>query len=158
VGRQIEQIRNDASTPDTRLADDPMANNPASVVSLIELALGGLHPGRSGSGLFCRLRYFDPGKQRAGLPDDVAALIDKLTADEVSVSLVNVSAIHPRRVIVQAGGYAEHRFTSVTIAGKTQPLDGAHVTVQLAPGAGQRMTFALKPYSQSPTLAMPWEL
>ncbi|MBC7853053.1 MAG: hypothetical protein IAF94_06425, partial [Pirellulaceae bacterium] len=66
VGRQVREIRGDTTTPDTRLADDPLALNPASVESLIELALGGLHPGRSGSSLFCRLRYFDPVQRRAG--------------------------------------------------------------------------------------------
>lgn len=157
VGRQVNAIRNDTSTPDTRLADDPMANNPASVASLIELALAGLHPGRSGSALFCRLRYFDPVARRAGFPEDVAALVDSVSADRLSVTIVNVSAIASRKVIVQAGGYAEHRFTNVTVNGQTLPLNATNVSLYLAPGSGQRLTFTMKNYTERPTLAMPWD-
>lgn len=156
LGRQVRAIREDATTPDTRLADDPMVLNPASVESLIELMLGGLHSGRSGSSLFCRLRYFDPDLRRAGLPQDVAALIDELTADRVSVTLVNINQLTPRNVIVQAGGYAEHRFTAIQIGDKSMPLDDTKLTLKLAPGAGTRLTLTMRRYSQTPTMAFPW--
>ena len=156
IRRKVQGIRGDTTTPDTRLADDPMENNPASVVSLIELALGGLHPGRSGSALFCRLRYFDPDYRRAGFPEDVAALIDEMANERVSVTLVNVNQLHARRVVVQAGGYAEHRFTSVALGGKVQPLDGSDVTVELAPGAGGRVSFEMKRFVNKPTMQFPW--
>ena len=156
IGKQVKEIRADTTTPDTRLADDPMAFNPASVESLIQLALGGLHPGRSGSALFCRLRYFDPAGRRAGFPNDVAALIDEMTADQVSVTLVNVNQIEARRVIVQAGGYAEHRFTSAKLGDKTLPLDASHLTVELAPGSGARLTLTMKRYVNRPTMAFSW--
>lgn len=158
VGKQVQAIRADTTTPDTRLADDPMVLNPASVESLVELVLGGLRPGRSGSALFCSLRYFDPDKRRAGLPEDVAALVDELTADRVSVTLVNVSQLESRSVIIQSGGYAEHRFTTVKIGSeKSRPIDSTHVTVKLAPGAGTRLTFLMKRYSERPTMAFPWQ-
>lgn len=156
IGKQVRAIREDATTPDTRLADDPMANNPASVQSLIPLMLGGLHPGRSGSALFCRLRYFDPDSRRAGVPEDVAALIDEMTDDRVSVTLVNVSQTAMRRVVVQGGAYAEHTLTSVAVAGQTTRVDGSSVTVELAPGAGARLTLSMKRYSRPPTLHFPW--
>lgn len=154
--KQVQGIRSDTTTPDTRLADDPMEHNPASVMSLIELMLGGLHPGRGGSALFSRLRYFDPDARRAGVPEDVGALIDEMTGDRVSVTLVNVNQLEPRTVIVQAGGYAEHRFTSLKIGDKSQPVDGTQVTVKLAPGAGARLQFAMKRYANVPTMAFPW--
>ncbi len=156
LGKQVQGMRNDATTPDTRLADDPMEYNPASVVSLIELALGGLHPGRSGSALFCRLRYFDPDARRAGFPEGVAALIDELTDDRVSVTLVNVNQLEARRVIVQAGGYAEHRFTAVKVGDRSRPLDGSHITVVLAPGAGARLSFITQRYVNEPSMGFPW--
>jgi hypothetical protein len=156
IRKQVEAIRADTTTPDTRLADDPMEFNPASVVSLIELALGGLHSGRSGNALFCRLRYFDPVARRAGFPEDVAALIDEMTADRISVTLVNVSQVHARRIAIQAGGYAEHQFTSLKIGEKSQPLDASHVAIELAPGAGAKLTFSMKRYVNRPTMAFPW--
>ena len=45
VRDRVQGLRKDSTTPDTRLADDPMKYNPASVSSLIELMLGGIHPG-----------------------------------------------------------------------------------------------------------------
>jgi hypothetical protein len=70
---------------------------------------------------------------------------------------VNVNQLEPRNVLVQAGGYAEHRFTAVKLGDKSQPLDGSHVTIKLAPGAGARLTFAMSRYSQVPTMAFPWQ-
>jgi hypothetical protein len=156
IGKQVEGIHNDTTTPDTRLADDPMSLNPASVESLVQLMLGGLHPGRSGSALFCRLRYFDTDGRRAGLPEDVAVLIDELSADRASATLVNVNQLAPRTVLVQAGGYAEHRFTGVSLGDRSLPLDGPHVTIKLAPGAGARLTFTMSRYCRVPTMASPW--
>lgn len=156
IGKQVQGIRNDKTTPDTRLADDPMAFNPASVNSLIQLALGGLHPGRSGSALFCQLRYFDPIARRAGFPEGVAALINEMTSDQVSVTLVNVNQLESRRVVVQAGGYAEHQFTGLKIADKSVSLNDNHFTVELAPGAGTKLTLSMKRYVNKPTMSFPW--
>lgn len=154
--KQVQAIRADATTPDTRLADDPMGNNPASVESLVELVFGGLRPGRSGSALFCRLRYFDAARKRAGLPEDVAALIDEMSDERVSVTLVNVNQLEPRELVVQAGGYAEHRFTAVEYGGASRPLDGPRLAVRLAPGAGARLSFTMKRFVNRPTMAFPW--
>lgn len=156
IRRKVQGMRSDRTTPDTRLADDPMEFNPASVNSMIELALGGLHPGRSGSALFCRLRYFDPEAKRAGFPEDVAALIDEMSDEHISVTLVNVNQLQTRRVVVQAGGYAEHQFTAVQVGGKASPLDSPNVTVELGPGAGEKLSFTMKRFVNQPTMKFPW--
>ena len=156
IGKQVQGIRNDATTPDTRLADDPLPLNPVSVDSLIELVLGGLHPGRNGSALFCRLRYFDPIARRAGFPEGVASLIDELTEDRVSITLLNVNQLEPRQIVVQAGAYAEHQFTAVTIGDQALSIDQPHFTVKLAPGAGTRLNISMKRYVNKPTMAFPW--
>ena len=154
---RVKAMRADKTTPDTRLADDPMKYNPASVSSLIQLMLGGIHPGHRGSILHCRLRYFDPLKRRAGVPADVAALVEKLTDDEVTVTLVNTHQLAPGQLLVQAGGYAEHQFLSVTTAGKTRPVNATTLPIRLAPGAGARLTLKMKRYANSPTLTYPWD-
>ena len=154
---RVKAMRADKTTPDTRLADDPMKYNPASVSSLIQLMLGGIHPGHRGSILHCRLRYFDPLKRRAGVPADVAALVEKLTDDEVTLTLVNTHQLAPRQLLVQAGGYAEHQFLSVTTAGKTRPVNATTLPIRLAPGAGARLTLKMKRYANSPTLTYPWD-
>jgi hypothetical protein len=125
------------------------------VDSLIELAMGGLPPHNRGKLLFAQLRYFDPVKRRAGLPNDVAALIDKITPDGVEVTLVNTSPVDGRTVVVQAGGYAEHQFVEVTMEGKTSAVNGSHLTVRLEPGCGTRLALKMRRFVNAPTLAMP---
>ena len=68
---KVVAIRADTTTPDTRLADDPLNKNPAIVETLTRLMLGGILPGRRGTVLHCRLRYFDPIARRAGTPEMV---------------------------------------------------------------------------------------
>jgi hypothetical protein len=157
VRQRVVGMRADTTTPDTRLADDPLRFGKANVVSLIELALGGIHLDRTAAVLHCRLRYFDPVRRRAGLPEDIAARVEKLTADAAVVTLVNVSQIDPRTVIVQAGGYAEHEFVRVETEGRKWDVNGTSFTVRLAPGAGARLTLRMRRYANPPTFAFPWD-
>jgi len=149
-------MKEDTTTPDTRLADDPMPMNPASISSLLQLMLGGIHPGHKGSILHCRVRYFDPVKRRAGISDDVTALIDTMTAEGITLTLVNTNQIEPREVLVQAGGYAEHQFLSVTNGNKTVLVNDSVLRVRLAPGSGSRLTIKMKRYANQPTMRFPW--
>src|SRR5262249_28373252 len=149
--------RNDKTTPDTRLADDPLRFGKADVVSLLELALGGIHLDRNAAVLHCRLRYFDPVRRRAGLPEDVAARVEKLTADSAVVTLVNASQLDAHTVVVQAGGYGEHEFLTVQVGDHKNAVNGTCFTVRLAPGAGARLTLTMRRYVNQPTLAFPWD-
>ena len=155
IRQRVAGMRADPTTPDTRLSDDPMKFNPCSVSSLIQLMLGGLHPGHRGSILFSRLRYFDPIERRAGLPNDVAALVDKMSGDSVTVTLVNTSQTQQRELIVQAGAYAEHQFKRVRAGDSTTLVDAPRFTVRLAPGAGQRLTIETHRYVNKPTMLHP---
>ena len=74
---QMEKVRRDPTTPDTRLSDNPNPFNPAIPGGLTQLMLGGLTP-RHGSPLHCRVRYFDPQAGRAGMPEGVGALVERL--------------------------------------------------------------------------------
>ena len=107
--------------------------------------------------LHSRFRHFDPVKRRAGLPEDVGALVEKLTADSATLTLVNTNPVDAREVVVQAGGYGEHRFDAVTIEGKTTEFSGPVLTVRLDPGAGARLLFKMSRYANRPTLAFPWD-
>lgn len=154
--RKVALLRADTSTPDTRLSDDMNHINPATTDALIQLMLGGIPTGREGSPLNARLRYFDPANRRAGIPADVAALVEKLSADETVVVLVNTSPLEARTVIVQGGAYAEHQIDSVQVYGQRVDVDGSSFTVQLAPGSGARLSLKMQRYANQPTLAMPW--
>ena len=43
----------------------------------------------------------------------MAALVDRITPDRVSLQLVNLNPTEPRDVILQAGAFGEHQFTTV---------------------------------------------
>jgi hypothetical protein len=159
VRRKMEELRADTRMPDTSLSDDMNHINPAVTDALIQLMLGGLPTGRQGYPLHCRLRYFDPERRRAGLPEDVGALVEKMDEESVTVTLVNLSPVEERTVIVQGGAYAEHQVTSVTAesaAGSEVKVDHSHFTVRLAPGAGERLLIGMRRYVNAPTMAFPW--
>lgn len=157
IRRKVAGMREDTTTPDTRLADDPMRFNPATVTALRQLMTAGLDPGRSGALLHCRLRYFDPDQKRAGIPADCAALIDRMTADQVAVTLVNVSQTAAHTLVVQAGAYAEHQFTSVEIDGQAVAVGDSQFEFHLAPGCGARLVISNERYANQPSLAFPWD-
>jgi hypothetical protein len=156
IRARVASMRRDTTTPDTRLADDPLPFNPASVDSLIELAMGGLPPHNHGKLLFSRLRYFDPVARRAGLPEGVAALVEKLTSDDLTLTLVNTSPVAERTVIVQGGTYGEHQLTEATLGSAATVVNRRCVSIRLAPGSGGRLTFKMKRFANPPTLALPW--
>ena len=93
-----------------------------------------------------------------------------MTEEEVAVTLVNLSPVESRRVIVQGGAYAEHQIErvrregSATGAGKEEEaeseaeavVDGPHFAVDLAPGAGERLTVTMRRYANLPTMRFPW--
>jgi hypothetical protein len=157
IRRRVAGMRSDQTTPDTRLSDDPMRYNPASVESLRQLMLAGIDPGRGGALLHCRLRYFDPIRRRAGVPEDVAALVDKMTADQVAVTLVNVNQTEPRTVTVQAGAYGEHQCLQIETGGRRIEVQNPHFTVNLAPGCGARLVIGTRRYANQPTMKFPWD-
>jgi hypothetical protein len=157
VRRKIEMIRTDQTTADSRLADYLLDLNPATTNALTNLVLGGYFSRGRIWVLHSRFRYFDPVKRRAGLPEDVAALVEKLGTDSAVLTLVNLNAIDARDVVVQAGGYGEHRLDAVTINDKTVALSGPVVSVHLEPGAGARLQFRMTRYALRPTFAFPWD-
>jgi hypothetical protein len=166
VRTRVAQVHGDASSAETRLADNALEFNPASVASLVQLTLGGLHiarpswsptsPFQGGAPLHARLRYFDPAKRRAGLPDDVGALVDTLEAERTGVTLVNLNPNRERVVTVQGGAYGEHALTSVDDGKQTFPLRTNSFEVRLAPGCGVRLDIAMRRYASAPTLKFPW--
>ncbi len=155
--RKAEGFRRDPSTPDLRLADNMMNFNPASVVALQQLMWGAIPPGRAGELMNARVRYFDPERRRAGVPEDVGALVSELGDTRTVVTLVNLSPTATRTVIVQGGAYGEHRFESAEIGGRTENIGASTFTVKLAPGSGAKLTLATKRYAAAPTVAFPWD-
>jgi hypothetical protein len=43
------------------------------------------------------------------------------------------------------------------VNGRTTPINARDFTVQLAPGAGAKLTLAMKRYANQPTAKFPWD-
>lgn len=155
VRRKVQMIREDETTADTRLADYLLDLNPAATDALTNLSLGGYFAGRIWT-LHSRFRYFDPVRRRAGLPPDVGALVEKLSAEAATLTLVNLDPVEAREVVVQAGGYGEHRIMEAAAAGATLAVKGSNLRVLLAPGCGARIEIKMARYVNAPTLRTPW--
>jgi hypothetical protein len=156
IGKRLAAMRADTTPPDRRLADNMLDYNPAAAESLVQLMWGGLMAGRNGGLVQARLRYFDPVGRRAGVPEDVAALVSRLSDTEATVTLVNVNASQARTVIVQGGAYAEHQLVSVKHRGQTTRIDAPVLTVHLAPGSGAQLVITMRRYANRPTARHPW--
>jgi len=108
IADRVSAFRRDTTPPEKRLADNMLDYNPAAAESLVQLMWGALLPGREGGLVNARLRYFDPDRKRAGVPEDVAALVSELSDTRTTVTLVNLNTTRARTVVVQGGAYGGH--------------------------------------------------
>ncbi|MEO5739840.1 MAG: hypothetical protein ABIS29_04505, partial [Vicinamibacterales bacterium] len=155
----MQQERQDVARSFERRRDSASGYGPSPVVfeSLANLTLGAANLYGSGDVLRSQVRYFDPERRRAGLAQDVAALVEKIEPDSVSLTLINTNVSMPRRQIVQMGAYGEHQAISVRQGDRTIPINAPHFEVRLAAGAGERLVIATKRLVNDPTLRFPWE-
>jgi hypothetical protein len=62
-----------------------------------------------------------------------------------------------RTVVVQGGGFGEHRFESVAQDARIQQLNSRTFTVRLEPGAGAKIVLMMRRFVEAPTITKPWE-
>jgi hypothetical protein len=131
--------------------------NPVTTEALVQIMLGAPQVQYNGGLLYVSVRYFDPLRKRPGVPQDVAALVRAIKAGSIVLELYNLSAFEPREVIVQAGTFGEHNFTTVESAeGASVDVGAKFFTVRLAPGAGTTLEVGLKRWANQPSYAFPW--
>ena len=159
IRAKARAVQNDDSPPDVNRRTSPRGSrqNPVETQALVNLTMGGHEPNGPGDVLHVRLRHFDPDARRAGLPPQVAALVEAITPEGVRVTLVNLDPIREKRITVQTGAYAEHQCESVTVDGRTYTVGAPSFTVHLAPGAGNTLHVRMKMFTNQPTLAFPWD-
>ena len=151
----VDKIRHDTKTEDTRSSGE--MPDPISIGSLLELMLGAPYPGGGGNVLHTQVRYFDPDRQRAGVPPDVAALVESVDPDGITLTLVNTNPVSARKVIIQTGAYAEHQAVTVTAGAGEITVADSQFTAVLQPGAGERLSIRMKRFVNQPTFRFPWD-
>jgi hypothetical protein len=151
--------------------------NPVTTEALVQLTLGAPQIIYNGGLLHASVRHFDPARKRPGLPRDVAALVTAVKPDGVTLELVNLSPFETREVIVQAGAFGEHQFTTVRYQKRMDPdplqpfhsalpapvIEPAGVAVnrkffavRLPPGTGQKLEIGMRRFANQPGYAFPW--
>jgi hypothetical protein len=153
--------------------------NPVVTEALTQLTWGGPQVIYNGGLPQARVRYYDADARRPGLPPEVAALVSRIDPRATVVDLVNLHATATRRLVVQAGAFAEHGIRSVRHTAGPDPdwpgsfYDYVHrpvaVTTRTAAGAGPwlavtmppsttiRLELDLDPRRRTPSYVTPWD-
>jgi hypothetical protein len=119
----------------------------------MHISHGGLQHGK--------VRYFDGEKSRPGLPEDVSAMVDQVSADALRVVVANLNKSESRTLILQAGSFGENRFDKVTITGEdgsssTHDVNSKWLTLDLSAGSGATLNFSYTRYVNKPTYETPY--
>ena len=131
--------------------------NPVLTEALAQLTTGGPQTVYWGGLAVGRLRYWDAEGRRAGLPRDVAALVHRLDAGSASATLVNLSVRHSRELIIGAGNFGEHEFTTASCDGaEATPVDGPWLRLRLPPGSQVELELGMRRFVRQPSYAFPW--
>jgi hypothetical protein len=136
--------------------------NPVYFESLIQLMLGAPAHISHGGLQHSTVRYYDARLKRSGVPEGVAALVHKITAESTVLDLANTSA-EARSVVIQAGAFREHNFTNIELVEpntgallSSHPLDSEWVQVDLAANTVVRVTLGMRRYCNDPSYETPW--
>jgi hypothetical protein len=133
--------------------------NPVLTNGLAQMTMGAPFTCYNGGLLRAHLRWFDADHRRPGLPADVAALVESVGVDHVAASLVNLSPVAKRQVIVQAGAYGEHEVTNVTVSRdetERREVKDRAFAVALPPATTTRLRIGLRRFVRRPSYAFPW--
>jgi hypothetical protein len=152
--------------------------NPVVTEALVQLTWGGPQVIYNGGLQQARVRYYDAGRRRPGLPDSVAALVSSIDPLATVVELVNLDPERDRTVIVQAGAFAEHAIEAVrytacqdgiwlgglydyghgepAVAERCQDVRGPWLTVRMPASARIRLTLTLALRARTPSYATPF--
>ncbi len=154
-------------------------SNPVATEALVQLTWGGPQVIYNGGLQQARVRYHDADARRPGLPPRVAALVHGIDPRATDLELINLDPEHTRRVIVQAGAFAEHEIREVTYTAchdpswigdlydyghgeplqtvNSTPVEGPWLTVEMPPSTRVRLTLRLDLRSRTPSYSTPFD-
>lgn len=165
---RMEFMRKDPRKITEINGDDTYPNNPVLIKALQQTTMGTPQTIYFGGLLRATVRYFDVDRKRPGLPEDVSALVEKLEKGQTTIYLINLSPVHERKLIVQAGAFGEHRFTDVSFSKSTkkddgtfstedqkQSINGKYVEVVLPPASSIRLNLGIQRFVNKPSYYFP---
>lgn len=161
VCRSLDRLDSDHTNPEERGCEHFHDLNPVLPEGLIQMCMGTPGPLYNGGLLHAHVRYFNPRKRRPGLPEHVAALVEKVGADSLCITLVNTDPMEAQTVLLQSGSFAEHHFTAARLEveggpkGQTLKTNSRHLLVRLGPSARARLHLDIKRFVHQPTYDFP---
>jgi len=162
IEAQLDRIHAAQGDPETWDVHHWQQRTPLVLEGLVQLMLGTPMHVYHGGLLQAPVRYFDGRRQRAGLPPNVAALVEGLAPGAVTLRLVNLDPDEEREVVIQAGTFGEHRFhdarrlDGLDGEGATVPIEGRWLSVRLVPGAAARLRLTMSRHVNTPSYDTPW--
>jgi hypothetical protein len=130
--------------------------NPVIPEGLIQMAMGTPAAVYHGGLLHARVRYFDPQCHRPGLPAHVAALVEAIRPDNITLTLVNTDPLKKHTVLIQAGTFGEHQFTDLTLnSGEHIEINEKYLQVILGPSAQTRLKIGMQRFAHTPSYQLP---
>lgn len=164
VNKRLEFMRGDTQDPMTYSDSYLQARNPVTIEGLVQLTLGAPQPMYNGGLFMTRVRYFDFQRKRPGLPQDVGALVSIIEDTRTVLQLVNLNKTERREVVVQAGAYGEHQFTTIKyestsnghVESKTLEVNDNKLLVHLDPGSTITLDAGTERFVNEPSYAFPW--
>ncbi|MEZ6137677.1 MAG: hypothetical protein R3C53_22550 [Pirellulaceae bacterium] len=158
--RRLEQMRQDRTTVDEQDVHHWQKLNPIVLEGLVQLTMGCPNHIYHGGLLHASVRHFDSQSKRAGLPADVAVLIDRITPVGISMQVVNLHPTESREWIIQGGAFGEHNIARVKqvlhYPYQFHTVDSPWLKVRLAPSALGRIEIELDRYHNLPSYRFPW--
>jgi len=157
VMKRMNFMQNDPRNIYSIQKDDLYPNNPVITKGLVQTTMGTPQTIYNGGLLRATVRYFDADLQRPGLPQDVSALVDELKANEAGIQLVNLNPSESRKLIVQAGAFGEHSFTSIGEGNDQKTINSPYFLVELAPASSIHLRVGMNRFQNKPSYAFPWQ-
>jgi len=168
IAQQLGKMRSEAGDPTSWDWQHPYSIHqwqeycPLYFEGLLQLMLGTPMHISHGGFQHARVRYFDAQKQRPGVPEDVSALVEELSADHVTLTLINTSYFERRELVIQAGSFGEHQFLEAELmneSGETfgkVDVNSKWFSVTMEPVGGVKLKLIMKRYVNRPSYETPW--
>ena len=117
--------------------------------------MGAPQPVYYGGLVMSQVRHFDDDRERPGLPEGVSALVERVDASGIDLTLVN-SGGQDRNLIVQAGAYGEHDFETIRYDGVVEQPTANALRVSLPSGSRLSIDADLGRFTNDPSYELPW--
>ena len=158
--RRMAFMRQDQRAISDIKGDDTYPNNPILIKALQQTTMGTPQTIYFGGLSRATIRYFNADQQIPGLPNEVAALVEQIQKERITLYLINLDPVHPKKLVLQAGAFGEHHFTEIKyLNNDTQTalsVDGKYLQIDLPPSTSIRLLIGLKRFANDPSYDFPW--